>query len=142
MELTILEKIEKATENVPKVYNRGYSNGFKAGSAAGGGSSGVDEASINIALDELLAIQADLTKPTFTVKNDDLESTYDFDEGMTWKDFCKSDYNNPPYYDVFICYNDGTMYYYGLKIRDAYGHDVNGNDKITKYMTYALIRTE
>lgn len=142
MELTILEKIEKATDNVSKVYNRGYSNGLKAGSAAGGGSSGVDEASINTALDELLAIQADLTKPTFTVKNDDLESTYDFDEGMTWKDYCNSDYNNPPYYDAFSCADDGTMYYYGLKIRDAYGHDVNGNDKITKYMTYALIRTE
>ena len=100
MEKTILEKIEKATKNVPKVYNRGYSNGLKAGFAAGGGSSGVDEASINIALDDVIAFQDSLIPklPTFTFDDFGTLHTLEFEEGMTWGEWCASAYNTVDMY--------------------------------------------
>lgn len=92
--MTILEKIEKATDNVSKVYQRGYDNGLKAGGSS------VDEASINTALDDVIAFQDSLIPklPTFTFNEQGTLHTLEFEEGMTWGDWCASAYNTVELY--------------------------------------------
>lgn len=72
---------------------------------------------IEAALDAIIAIQESLIPPTFIVKHTTTEeiTTFEFKKGMTWAEWCDSEYNTAEYF----CSGD---YVYGGNL-SAYIYD-------------------
>ena len=119
--MTIFERITEIAEKVAKidlqkVYDTGYAKGVEEGGGGGGS-----------------------TNPTFTLAkyNDFYHTyefvTYEFEEGMTWSEWCASEYNPA---DSGITDSDGAIYGHDIASINAHYDYVNGDRKIINGLQY------
>jgi hypothetical protein len=88
------------TKFVPEIIKKGVSIFGIVGTYEGSGSSGADDESINAALDDVIAFQDSLIPKLliFTFNDGDTIYTLEFEEGMTWGEWCNSEYNTVELY--------------------------------------------
>lgn len=92
---------------------------------------------INTALDSILAIQeALMPKPTFTFNSGGNILTFEFEEGMTWADWCVSEYNTGNSFSVV----DNKVYYLGsFRVYDEWSAGCLDTWIITKDAVYHVV---
>ena len=120
------EKLIKIADNEPKVYEAGCRAGVKKGKAELAESLDPTLDNIITTLDEMLTLQESLMPklPTFTFYVP-WEETYtlEYEEGMTWSEWCASEYNtigiyineehyNSVYYGVYLVMDADTSFYF------------------------------
>ena len=100
--MNISEKLAKVKANVPKVYNSGREDAKRENREK--------EEAINAALDNLLTVQESYLPEISTFFLIDINNTsheLEFEVGMTWGEWCSSEYNT---LDLYISEENGNLY--------------------------------